>query len=79
MARLASKFIRPCEVKNMMARGESFSALDISLANQLYDDDISVGVLTKPLINQLLDDGSISKSQVDKFYDSVRSFYGRGI
>ena len=76
MSRLASKFIKTCVIQNLKTRGESFSSLDISVSNQL-DDDLSVGILTKLLINHLLDDGSISDSQVDKFYDSVRAFYER--
>ena len=73
MSRLASKFIKSCVVQNLKTRGESFSSLDITVSNQLDDDDLSVGIL----INHLLDDGSISESQVDKFYDSVRAFYER--
>ena len=77
MSRLANKFIKTCVIQNLKTRGESFSSLDIFVSNQLDDDDLSVGILTKSLINHILVDGSICESQVDKFYDSVRAFYER--
>ena len=75
MSRIASKFIKPRVIQDLKTRGESFSSLDLSISNQLDDQDLSVGVLTNSLIDHLLNDGFISESHVDRFYDSVRDFY----
>ena len=75
MSRIASKFIKPRVIQDLKTRGESLSSLDLSISNQLDDQDLSVGVLTNSLIDHLLNDGFISESHVDRFYDSVRAFY----
>ena len=43
--------------------------------NQLSDNELTIGVITKQLIHRLLDDGDIDENAKKTFYKSVRSYY----
>ena len=58
-----------------MKTREEFFSLDFSISKQLYDPQLSVGVLTGSLIELLLDNESINQSLVDTLYDAVCAFY----
>uniref|UniRef100_H3AXR2 Uncharacterized protein n=1 Tax=Latimeria chalumnae TaxID=7897 RepID=H3AXR2_LATCH len=46
--------------------------------NQKPDFDVFIGLLTRALVDQLLDDGSLSRDEEEKFYSDVRNFYMAG-
>jgi hypothetical protein len=43
--------------------------------NQVADDDLAIGMMTKQKLKGLLDEGDVSQTAVDKFYSSVRVYY----
>lgn len=43
--------------------------------NHLIDNELTVGVITKQLLNRLLDNGDIDENAKKTIYKSVRSFY----
>ena len=45
----------------------------------MLDQSIFVGIMTKRVLQKLLDDGEISSLQVTKFYKGVRAFYVRAL
>ena len=55
MTKLASKFIEPQVVQNHLKSKNSFSTLDLSQCNQKADRELSVGLLTRSIIEYLLD------------------------
>ena len=75
MNKLAAKFIKPEVIRELKGNELSFSKLDVSLANQKNDKDLTIGNVTKPKLRRVLDEGDISQYDVDKFYDAVREFY----
>nr|XP_006012448.1 PREDICTED: uncharacterized protein LOC102367469 [Latimeria chalumnae] len=46
--------------------------------NQKFDCDLFIGLLMRALVDQLLDDGSLSREEENKFYSDVRNFYMAG-
>nr|XP_006009948.1 PREDICTED: uncharacterized protein LOC102362282 [Latimeria chalumnae] len=43
--------------------------------NQKPDCDFFIGLLTRALVDQLINDGSLSREEEKKFYSDVRNFY----
>ena len=74
MNKLASKF-QPEIVRELKNGNLSFVKLDISLENKKGDKNLTIGNITKPKLRNALDEGDISQSDVDKFYDAVREFF----
>ena len=72
MVKLASKFIKP---EIIQISYSNISEIDISRHSQKEDEDLSVGLLTDALLTHLLDEGSITDHQVNKFYSGVRAFF----
>ena len=44
------------------------------LENQVNNDDLVIGIITKQLVHKLLDDGDITVNQLKEFYIAVRAF-----
>ena len=74
MNKLASKF-QPEIVRELKNGNLSFAKLDISLENKKGDKNLTIGNITEPKIRNALDEGDISQSDIDKFYDAVREFF----
>ena len=47
------------------------------LENQVNNDDLVIGIITKQLVHKLLDDGDIIVNQLKEFYIAFRAFYVR--
>ena len=45
------------------------------LENQVNNDDLIIGIITKQLAHKLLDDGDITVNQQKEYYTTVRAFY----
>ena len=43
--------------------------------NQVNNDDLVIGIMTKQLAHKLLDDEDITVNQLKAFYTAVRAFY----
>ena len=43
--------------------------------NQVNNDDLVIGIMTKQLAHKLLDDEDITVNQLKAFYIAVRAFY----
>ena len=69
MIKFASKFIKPEVIQISYS---NISEIDISRHSQKEDEDLSAGSLTDALLKHLLDEGSITDHQVNKFYSGVR-------
>ena len=74
MNKLASKF-QPEMVRELKNDNLSFAKLDISLEKKKDDKNLTIGNITKPKLRNALDEGDISQSDVDKFYDAVKEFF----
>ena len=70
--KLASKFIKPEVIQISYS---NIFEINISRHSQKEDEDLSVGLLTDALLKHLLDEGSITDHQVNKFYSGVRAFF----
>lgn len=75
MNKLASRFIKPELIQQLKQEGLSFTKLNISLENQKSDQDLTVDILTKALLANLLDEEDILENSSDWFHDSVTAFY----
>lgn len=70
--KLASKFIKP----RIIISCQPLISVDFkSRENQLDDDDLVIGFMTRQLLRRLLDSGDISSSQASNFHLSVREFF----
>ena len=49
------------------------------LENQVNNDDLVIGIMTKQLAHKLLDDEDITVNQLKAFYIAVRVFYIQAI
>ena len=65
--KLASKFVKHDVIQQTKQNDISLTKLDITLVNQKDDEDLTVGLLTTKKLNELLDEGDITDSDVNKF------------
>ena len=75
MKELASKFLEPQIIRKLKDENLSLAKLDISLENQKDDKNLTIVNIIKPKLCKVLDEGDISQSGVDKFYEAVREFF----
>ena len=71
---LASKFVKPEVIQAFKETGESFSNLDISLANQKSNDNLVIRFATRQKLKKLQQE-DIDERTSDKFLDAARRFY----
>ena len=65
MNKLASKFNKPEVIQPVKQKGSSFTKLNISLENQKSDPHLTVGISTKALLVNLLEDEDILENSSD--------------
>ena len=70
MNKLASKFVTPGVIQSYLTSNLGIQG-NISRENQKDDEDLAVCLLTHSSIQHLLDEGSVSSYQSDKFYDGA--------
>ena len=72
LKKVFSKFVTVRAIKE----AQDVTEVDFtSIANQLDDTNITIGIVTKQRLKKLLDDGDISERQERIFYKAVRSFF----
>eukprot|EP00794_Sanderia_malayensis_P013387 gene13387-14760_t len=75
MNKLASKFVKPEIIRKLKDDKSCFNKLETGLANQKDDRDLTIGNMTKSKFRRALDEGDVSESDVNMFYDAVREFF----
>ena len=72
--KILSKFIKPTLISSLKDPSE-LKSLDIDLDNQVADNSLVIGFLTKQRIKKLLEEGDISSKQHDSFFSFTRTFF----
>ena len=73
--RLARKFVKSGVIQSYLNSDLGIQDINISREIQKDDEDLAVGLLTHSSIQHLLDEGSVSPYESDKFYDGARNFF----
>ena len=73
MNKLASRLIKPEVTQQLNEEKYSFSALNVSQENQRDDQNIHIGLFTKSLLKQLLEE-NIEDRKADVFFDSATEY-----
>lgn len=79
LKKLLAKFIRPALIASIKEPKELYSLDFCDLCNQVIDDSLVIGFLTKQTITKLLDEGDISSHEHDSFFQLARIFYMKSV
>ena len=76
LKKVLGKYVKATVVARALNEGDKLKDIDYAcLANQVSNDQLVIGYLTKQTIAKLLNDGSITTGMIATFYSSVRKFF----
>ena len=75
LKRILGKYLKPSVLAKSVADQKLADVNFKDLEDQVNNDDLVIGIMTKQLAHKLLDDGNITVNQLKAFYTAVRAFY----
>lgn len=77
LKRVLGRFLKPSILAKAVA-DEKLAEINFKdMENQVNNEDLVIGMMTKQMAHKLLEDGDITTNQLKVFYTAVRAFYIR--